>query len=70
LVDIAKIIYHSFQNEFHPPRRSNFFGPLGVLKSLELLLGHPEKLRAHVIKQWNLSCAKTNIFNWEHPIGR
>ncbi len=58
LVDIAKIVYYSFRKEFCPPRRSNFFGPLGVSKSLELLLGHPKKLRAYVIDHWDATCAK------------
>lgn len=57
LIDIAKIVYYSFRKEFLPPRRSIFFGPLGVSKSLELLLGHPQKLRAHVIDHWNPTCA-------------
>jgi hypothetical protein len=58
LVDIAKIIFHSCSGEFKPPRRSDFFGPLGVSTPLELLLGSPEKLRAFTVDKWEAICAK------------
>lgn len=57
LIDIAKIVYHSYDKSFRVPRRSDFLAPKGVSMELQDLLGNPTQLRDTVIGRWNTSCA-------------
>lgn len=53
LVDIAKIVYHSSQGEYTPPRAAYFVTPRGVAKAGLDLLGSPTKLRQEVLTKWD-----------------
>lgn len=56
-VEIAKILWHSFNKQFVPPRKYYFVAPCGCGTSLTRLLGNPVGLRDYVIKNWDKQCS-------------
>lgn len=57
-VEIAKILWHSFNKQFVPPRKYYFIAPRGCGTSLTRLLGNPVALRDYVIKNWDKQCSE------------
>lgn len=55
--EIAKIVWHSFNQHFTPPRKYYFIAPKGCGTSLTKLLSNAESLREYVIENW-ASCSK------------
>jgi len=55
--EIAKILWHSFNKEFAPPRKYYFVAPKGCGTSLAKLLSNTKSLRDYVIENWT-SCSK------------
>lgn len=55
-VEIGKIIYYSYKNEYVPPRCHYFIGSQGIGTSLEKLLGNPAELRSQMLVNWNQHC--------------
>jgi len=55
--EIAKVLWHSFQGEYQPPRRYAFIAPKECGMSLKKLLMKPEALKQHVVENWDKQCA-------------
>lgn len=55
--EVAKILWHSFQKHYAPPRKYYFVAPCGCGTSLTKLLANPTALREHVITNWNRQCS-------------
>src|SRR6185312_1717189 len=51
--DAGKIIFHSFNKQFAPPRRCIFVAPRGPTTELRDLLLNPSKFREEVIGTWD-----------------
>lgn len=58
--EIGKILWHSFNGYYTPPRRYFFVAPKGVGTKLNLLLANKVKLKAELTKVWDKSVS-TNI---------
>lgn len=65
VLELAKLCYYTFTNEFTVPRRYYFVAPQGVGTKLGKLIDKPEKLREELIKAWPTKC-ETKITT--HPI--
>lgn len=63
-VEIGKIIYYSFKNEYKPPQAYFFVAPLDIGTALSNLIGNPQQLKADVKKHWDNRC-KTIITKTE-----
>lgn len=55
-VEIGKIIYYSYIQEYSTPKAHYFVASLGIGTSLEKLLNKPEELRAQFKSNWNTHC--------------
>lgn len=55
--EIAKMLWHSFQGAFAPPRAYAFVAPKGCGISLQKLLLDPAALKARLIEKWDDWCA-------------
>ncbi|TBY21690.1 hypothetical protein E0H93_32070 [Rhizobium leguminosarum bv. viciae] len=55
-VEIGKIIYYSFTDEYAPPRRHYFVCSQDIGTSLEKLLNNPEELKSKTIENWDKHC--------------
>lgn len=55
-VEIGKIIYYSFMQEYSPPQEHFFVASLGVGTILEKLLNKPKELRVQFKLNWNTHC--------------
>ena len=55
--EIAKVLWHSFCEQYVAPRWYYFIAPQGCGLNLRKLLGNIPKLRAHVITNWDGQCA-------------
>ncbi len=56
--EVAKILWHSFQGKYIPPRAYYFIAPKGCGTSLSRLLDNPSNLKKHIIEKWDKQCAK------------
>jgi hypothetical protein len=56
--EIAKIIWHSFRNDYLPPRKYYFVAPRDCGMKLKKLLSDTGALRDHVIENWTNQCSK------------
>ena len=63
LLDIGKIIYYSYCNEFILPEQFTFVAPRGVSRNLERLLYNPSELKATMIDKWGEYCRTKIIRN-------
>ncbi len=59
LPEIGKMLWHSFQNEFSPPRCYYFMAPKGCGISLQKLLLKPTALYEKLFEKWDDWCAGT-----------
>ena len=57
-VEIGKIIYYSYIQEYSSPRAHYFVASLGVGTTLEKLLNTPTDLSARFKSNWNTYCRK------------
>jgi hypothetical protein len=57
--EVAKILWHSFNGAYTPPRRYAFIAPKECGMSLKKLLKMPGSLKKHVIDNWDKQCANT-----------
>ncbi|MGO7151885.1 ABC-three component system protein [Rhizobium leguminosarum] len=57
LPEIGKMLWHSFQKEFAPPRTYRFMAPKGCGISLQRLLLKPIALRERLFEKWDDWCA-------------
>ncbi len=57
LPEIGKMLWHSFQKEFSPPRRYRFMAPKGCGISLQQMLLKPAALKEKVFEKWDDWCA-------------
>lgn len=55
--EVAKILWHSFEKHYAPPRKYYFISPRGCGKSLMLLLTNTTLLQKHVVENWENQCA-------------
>ena len=55
-VELGKIIYYSYIEEYTPPRKHYFVASLGVGTTLEKLLNKPTELRETFKKNWDRHC--------------
>jgi hypothetical protein len=53
--EIGKILWHSFNKEYRPPRRYYFVAPHGVGTTLAGYLANPAKLKKALIENWDKS---------------
>lgn len=56
--EIAKILWHSFNGHFVPPRKCDFIAPKGCGTSLSKLIAKPDSLKSHVLQNWDAQCAR------------
>ncbi|PWK63682.1 ABC-three component system protein [Aminobacter sp. AP02] len=57
LPEIGKMLWHSFQKEFSPPRTYRFMAPKGCGISLQKLLLKPIALREKLFEKWDDWCS-------------
>lgn len=57
LPEIGKMLWHSFQKEFSPPRVYHFMAPKGCGISLQKLLLKPTALKERLFEKWDDWCA-------------
>lgn len=57
-IEIAKILWHSFNKQFVPPRKYYFVAPRGCGTGLSRLLDNSVALRDYVIKNWDKQCSE------------
>lgn len=55
-VEIGKIIYYTFKEEYPVPTNYYFVAPLGVGTSLANILNNPKKLKSGLIANWDKYC--------------
>ena len=55
-VEIGKMVYYSFKNEYLPPRKYFFVTPRGIGTTLGQLLDSPNKLKARAKQEWEKYC--------------
>ena len=55
-VEIGKIVYYSFTDEYPPPRKYYFVSPKGVGTKLAMFLASPEHLRKEARNNWVSHC--------------
>lgn len=58
LVEVAKILWHSFSGHYKSPRKYYFVAPRGCGMSLTKLLADHEALKKKTIVEWNKYCAE------------
>lgn len=63
-IELGKLVYYTFRNEFTYPRKYWFVAPQGAGTSLARLLRNPEQLRENLIENWDKYC-KTEITSTE-----
>lgn len=56
--EIGKILWHSFNKDYAPPRAYFFVAPKGVGTELTSLLGNADRLKKGLIDNWEKNCAK------------
>ncbi len=57
-VEVAKILWHSFNKRYVPPRKHYFIAPRGCGTTLGRLLANPTALRDYVLNNWDSQCSK------------
>jgi hypothetical protein len=71
-VEIGKIIYYSYKNEYPPPRKYYFIASRGVGTKLGKLLESPEKLKEETRNNWEKYCqtqiTETNSISLEDDL--
>src|SRR5262249_30848810 len=55
-LELGKLCYYTFQNEFTIPRRYHFVAPHGVGTTLSKLIDKPETLRRRLLEAWADKC--------------
>ena len=55
-VEIGKIVYYSYKQEYTPPRKYYFVAPYGIGTKLLKLLENSANLKEEARKQWGKSC--------------
>lgn len=55
--EIGKVLWHSFQKHYAPPRAYYFMAPKGPGTTLNLLLSNASKLKARVRQEWDKNIA-------------
>jgi hypothetical protein len=65
-VELGKIIYYTYCNQFTPPQNYFFAASKGVGLSLQTLLAAPDKLKQGLIDNWSSHC--TNKITDTEPI--
>ena len=55
--EIGKILWHSFEGHYTPPRKYYFMAPKNVGMQLKKLLLKPGDLKTHVVLKWDDWCA-------------
>jgi hypothetical protein len=68
IIDIGKIIFHSYGKKFSPPRRMIFVAPRGVGTKFRDFLLNPTKLRSEVLSNWDMRIAKLVAENEVHQL--
>jgi hypothetical protein len=74
-VEIGKIVYYSYKEDYPPPRKYYFIAPKGIGTKLGKLIEDPQKLKEEARKSWEQYCqngiTKTasilledNLLNW------
>jgi len=57
VIEIAKIAYYTFQDEYTVPVKYYFVSPQGISVKLLNLIHNPDKLMNEVIERWEKSCS-------------
>lgn len=58
--EVAKLLWHSYQGRYRPPREYCFIAPQGSGTRLTHLLGSPDELRKYLTDNWDTQC-RTSI---------
>lgn len=66
--EIGKILWHSFNKEYRPPRRYYFVAPHGVGTTLAGYLGNPAKLKKALMENWDKSVRRAITETQEVPL--
>jgi hypothetical protein len=67
-VELGKIIYYSFKEEYLPPRQHYFVASQGIGTSLEQLLNKPDTLKAKMRENWGKHCENEITSTEEIPL--
>jgi hypothetical protein len=67
-IEIGKIIFYSYSDEYLPPRKHYFVGSKGIGTSLARLLADPERLKNEVQENWAQNCEKGISSNFTVPL--
>jgi hypothetical protein len=55
-IEVGKLIYHAFCNEFQPPQNYYFAGSKDIGLNLKKLLTDPAKLKSQLFENWDKYC--------------
>lgn len=58
LLEIGKILWHSFNKHYSPPRRYYFVVVRGCGMNLKRLLSNPDALKSKLINDWEKTCSQ------------
>lgn len=58
LLEIGKILWHSYKKHYSPPRRYYFVAVRGCGMGLKRLLSNPEALKVKLINEWGKTCSE------------
>ena len=66
--EVGKILWHSFNKEYRPPRRYYFVAPHGVGTALAGLLGNAAKLKKALMENWDKHVRRAITDKQEVPL--
>jgi hypothetical protein len=67
-VEIGKVIYYAFKEQYLPPRKYYFVASQGIGTSLEQLLNKPDDLKAKARENWEKHCRNDITSTEELPL--
>ena len=56
IIEIGKLLYHTYKGEFNVPKNYYFVSPKGVGPQLANLIDNPSKFKKKLIQDWDKSC--------------
>lgn len=68
MLEVGKILYFSFMEEFSAPKNYYFVAPKGVNRNLEKYIYKPETFKSELIKNWDKYCKDKIIKNNPIPL--
>ena len=68
ILDIGKVLYYAYRNEFAVPAKFYFVAPRGVNRTLQRLIAKPSEFRTALITDWSKYCADRIITGQHIPL--